>query len=211
MSDEALGGRHALAAAPLRQAKCVLVAGSHAEPIYHVPRRCVRPPENARDFGGLEGGSAGQGLLELGKQADTHSPLTVPPLLVCAQVSTGLVFAFSTNFWVLVVAGTLGVISPSGNEVGPFLAIEQAGLTQTIRWGREGVGRWLGGGESRQITRGKEPRGAPGILQCRPVGVDPCICVCMQAGTRTGRACSRGITSSVTSARRSAGWRAGWC
>jgi hypothetical protein len=30
------------------------------------------------------------------------------------------------------VAGTIGVISPSGNEVGPFLSIEQAALSQVI-------------------------------------------------------------------------------
>jgi MFS family permease len=33
---------------------------------------------------------------------------------------------------VLVLAATIGVISPSGNEVGPFLAVEQASLSQTI-------------------------------------------------------------------------------
>jgi MFS family permease len=33
---------------------------------------------------------------------------------------------------VLLVAATLGVISPSGNEVGPFLAIEQAALSQAL-------------------------------------------------------------------------------
>jgi predicted MFS family arabinose efflux permease len=32
----------------------------------------------------------------------------------------------------LIVAGAIGVISPTGNEVGPFLAVEQAGLSQTI-------------------------------------------------------------------------------
>ena len=38
----------------------------------------------------------------------------------------------STNLPVLVLAATIGVISPTGNEVGPFLAIEQAALSQTI-------------------------------------------------------------------------------
>jgi hypothetical protein len=40
----------------------------------------------------------------------------------------GVVFASSHALWILVLAGTLGVISPSGNEVGPFLPIEQAAL-----------------------------------------------------------------------------------
>jgi len=42
----------------------------------------------------------------------------------------GVVFASSHALWILVLAGTIGVISPSGNEVGPFLPIEQAALAQ---------------------------------------------------------------------------------
>lgn len=42
------------------------------------------------------------------------------------------VFAVSDVFVVLAIAATIGVISPSGSEVGPFLAVEQASLTQTI-------------------------------------------------------------------------------
>lgn len=38
------------------------------------------------------------------------------------------VFAITRDFWLLLVAATIGVISPSGNEVGPFLAIEQVAL-----------------------------------------------------------------------------------
>jgi MFS family permease len=48
------------------------------------------------------------------------------------MVLAGVLFAFSGNFWILLVAATIGVISPSGNEVGPFLSIEQAALSQTI-------------------------------------------------------------------------------
>jgi MFS family permease len=44
----------------------------------------------------------------------------------------GLVFALSNNFAVLLAAATIGVLSPSGNEVGPFLAIEQAALSETV-------------------------------------------------------------------------------
>jgi MFS family permease len=48
------------------------------------------------------------------------------------MASAGLIFAFTNNFLFLVVAGTIGVISPSGHEVGPFLSIEQAALSQLI-------------------------------------------------------------------------------
>jgi MFS family permease len=50
-------------------------------------------------------------------------------LLMCLA---GLGFASSNALPVLVLAATIGVISPSGNEVGPFLAVEQAALSQTI-------------------------------------------------------------------------------
>ena len=42
------------------------------------------------------------------------------------------VFAATQNFYMLLLAATIGVISPSGNEVGPFLSIEQASLTQLV-------------------------------------------------------------------------------
>ena len=48
------------------------------------------------------------------------------------MVAAGLVFASTRNLWLLVLAGTVGVISPSGNEVGPFLSIEQAALSQAV-------------------------------------------------------------------------------
>jgi MFS family permease len=48
------------------------------------------------------------------------------------MVFAGLLFASTTSFWVLLLAATLGIISPAGNEVGPFLAIEQAALAQTL-------------------------------------------------------------------------------
>jgi len=48
------------------------------------------------------------------------------------MAAAGITFAFTRQFWLLLVAGTVGVISPSGNEVGPFLPIEQAALSQVV-------------------------------------------------------------------------------
>ena len=48
------------------------------------------------------------------------------------MVAAGVVFASTDVFLVLVIAGVIGVISPTGNEVGPFLAVEQAALSQSI-------------------------------------------------------------------------------
>jgi MFS family permease len=48
------------------------------------------------------------------------------------MAGAGLVFASTGNWWLLLLAGTVGVISPSGNEVGPFLSIEQAALAHVV-------------------------------------------------------------------------------
>jgi MFS family permease len=48
------------------------------------------------------------------------------------MVAAGLVFASTKHLWLLVLAGTVGVISPSGQEVGPFLSIEQAALSHVV-------------------------------------------------------------------------------
>src|SRR5947209_257987 len=48
------------------------------------------------------------------------------------MAAAGLAFDLTHNFVALVVAGTIGVISPSGNEVGPFLSIEQAALSEVV-------------------------------------------------------------------------------
>ncbi|HEX7136615.1 MAG TPA: MFS transporter [Vicinamibacterales bacterium] len=46
------------------------------------------------------------------------------------MMAAGVVFASTNHIWLLLLAGTIGVISPSGNEVGPFLPVEQAALAQ---------------------------------------------------------------------------------
>jgi MFS family permease len=48
------------------------------------------------------------------------------------MVGAGLLFAVTQDFWLLLLAATLGIVSPSGNEVGPFLAIEQAAVSQAV-------------------------------------------------------------------------------
>ncbi len=48
------------------------------------------------------------------------------------MIVAGVAFAFTSFVPLLILAGAIGVVSPTGNEVGPFLAIEQAALTQTV-------------------------------------------------------------------------------
>lgn len=60
------------------------------------------------------------------------------------MAGAGLGFAASSSLWLLLIAATIGVISPSGNEVGPFLAVEQAAMSQTIPDDRRtGVFAWF--------------------------------------------------------------------
>lgn len=59
------------------------------------------------------------------------------------MVLAGVVFALTNSFLLLLVAATVGVISPSGNEVGPFLSVEQAALSQiTSAQRRTGTFAW---------------------------------------------------------------------
>ena len=48
------------------------------------------------------------------------------------KIFAGVLFSLSDSFLVLLLAGTLGVISPTGGEIGPFLAVEQAAITESI-------------------------------------------------------------------------------
>src|SRR5512146_2585369 len=59
------------------------------------------------------------------------------------MLGAGIVFILTRNIVVLMAAAIIGVISPSGNEIGPFLSVEQASLshllpadrrTQTFAW-----------------------------------------------------------------------------
>ena len=65
--------------------------------------------------------------------------LVIGALLMAAA---GVVFATATAFpggglfFVLLVTATVGVLSPSGSEVGPFLPIEQASLTEVTQAAR---------------------------------------------------------------------------
>jgi MFS family permease len=48
------------------------------------------------------------------------------------MVLAGVTFVSTGSFFLLLVAATVGVISPSGNEIGPFLSVEQAALSQVV-------------------------------------------------------------------------------
>src|SRR5512140_3980233 len=48
------------------------------------------------------------------------------------MLGAGIVFIVTRDPVLLMVAAVIGVISPSGNEIGPFLSVEQAALTHLV-------------------------------------------------------------------------------
>lgn len=48
------------------------------------------------------------------------------------MLGAGLAFILTRNVVVLMAAAIIGVISPSGNEIGPFLSVEQAALSHLL-------------------------------------------------------------------------------
>ncbi|EAU36128.1 conserved hypothetical protein [Aspergillus terreus NIH2624] len=60
--------------------------------------------------------------------ADAMGRKAVLALGSALMVASGVVFGLFANYWVLLIAAVLGVISPSGNEIGPFRAVEESTL-----------------------------------------------------------------------------------
>ncbi|KAI2610109.1 major facilitator superfamily domain-containing protein [Hypoxylon fragiforme] len=46
------------------------------------------------------------------------------------MAGSGAVFALAGSYWVLLAAAVVGVVSPSGNEIGPFRAVEESIVAQ---------------------------------------------------------------------------------
>ncbi len=81
--------------------------------------------------------------LALTTQADRIGRRRVLIAGAILMAGAGLAFAFTRSFLFLLVAATIGVISPNGNEVGPFLGIEQASLAEVVsREARTSVFAW---------------------------------------------------------------------
>ena len=70
--------------------------------------------------------------LWLTTSADRFGRMRMLQLGALLMIGAGVAFVLTRNPLVLMLAAIIGVISPSGNEIGPFLSVEQAGLTQLI-------------------------------------------------------------------------------
>ena len=67
--------------------------------------------------------------LYLSTRADSFGRRRTLVIASLLKVLAGAVFASTSNFALLVASGIVGVISTSGGEIGPFMAVEQAVLT----------------------------------------------------------------------------------
>jgi MFS family permease len=77
--------------------------------------------------------------------ADAVGRKTVLLLGAALMAASGAVFALSDNFWLILAAAVLGVISPSGKEIGPFRAVEESTLAHLIEKRRRAdVYAWYG-------------------------------------------------------------------
>ena len=70
------------------------------------------------------------------------------------MVLAGLAFAVTSNLIYLIIAGTIGVISPSGHEVGPFLSNDLPALPRGFEqiFTGKGLDRHIRHGAARQYT-----------------------------------------------------------
>ncbi|KAF3024670.1 hypothetical protein E8E15_009818 [Penicillium rubens] len=60
--------------------------------------------------------------------ADAMGRKAVLSLGSVLMAGSGVIFALFGNFWILLAAAVFGVVSPSGNEIGPFRAVEESTL-----------------------------------------------------------------------------------
>ena len=76
-------------------------------------------------------GDAGITLL-LTTHADRFGRKRTLLLGALLMIGAGIAFLLTQNIILLITAAIIGVISPSGHEIGPFLSVEQAGLSQLV-------------------------------------------------------------------------------
>jgi len=79
-------------------------------------------------FGAILAGDLAMSL-PLTTRADSFGRKRTLIIGAVLKMLSGVTFASTDNFGLLALAGAIGVISPSGGEIGPFGAVEQAALT----------------------------------------------------------------------------------
>jgi MFS family permease len=70
--------------------------------------------------------------LWLTTHADALGRRRVLQIGAALMIGAGVLFSLSGNFWVLLAAATIGVMSVGSGDVGPFMAVEQASLAHIL-------------------------------------------------------------------------------
>eukprot|EP00457_Paulinella_chromatophora_P006781 gb/GEZN01006800.1/.p1 GENE.gb/GEZN01006800.1/~~gb/GEZN01006800.1/.p1 ORF type:complete len:405 (-),score=53.39 gb/GEZN01006800.1/:343-1557(-) len=91
-------------------------------------------------------------LLSLARCTDAFGRKTTLLLGAVLVTVVFLSFAHFSSFWLLSLASVSGVVTPTGGETGPFLAVEQAALTQLSGGLTQQVAHRLASGMSRLDT-----------------------------------------------------------
>ncbi|KAK5107272.1 hypothetical protein LTR62_001588 [Meristemomyces frigidus] len=99
-------------------------------------------------------------VMALTQVADVVGRRAILVLGAVLMTMSGLVFAFSGNYWVLLTAAVLGVISPSATEVGPFKSIEESALFTTVKTNLVDVLSWYSTAEFASVAAGLAVSGA---------------------------------------------------
>lgn len=86
--------------------------------------------------------------LYLSTRADAFGRKRTLIIASALKVLAGAAFASTSSFPALAAAGVVGVISTSGGEIGPFMAVEQAALTDSVLAAREAAGAGAPGGST---------------------------------------------------------------
>lgn len=77
---------------------------------------------------------AGDAVITLGltTSADRFGRKRTLIIGAALMAGAGVAFLLTQNYYALILAAIIGVISPTGSEIGPFLSVEQAGLSQLL-------------------------------------------------------------------------------
>ena len=153
--------------------------------------------------------------------ADRVGRRTMLLLGAALMALAGVAFALTGNFALLTVAAVVGVISPGGNEVGPFLAIEQASLSHLVHDAqRTSVFAWynlagslagavgaLGSGGLVQLMQdaGSSPLASYRIVVVAYAGIGGILLLVFTGMSREGRGDLRGGRRGVGDSRRRRG------
>lgn len=78
-------------------------------------------------------GGDGVMSIPLGLIADTVGRRNILAVGALLMIVSGVVFAFADNFWLLLAAAVLGVITPSGSDIGPFRPVEESTVAHLTR------------------------------------------------------------------------------